>query len=456
MFILPLLLNSVFSLTSLSAHRLLQYQTNATDPTVFGSTRVAIDHEISPFDSKPSSSHVVFIPLESADVDTVASHLNATSPVVFLVNPSNLTDVSALETFLTSTSHKAPIYFSYEQAILPAGFTHVKTADAKSNSPVKRTKLQNVIGTINSSSTFDSQRIAVISAPFDSFSVVPSASIGWNNNGLSATVLLEILHQICKFPPANNWVFVFALTDGHFCGLERLERVVNSLNAGHSGKVEFAVSLESLTSPRLSGWFGQRIKRDSAFAKFVVCLIDSMKSAGIPFETSLGDAYRTQKVFSKSLIQSIAVTNDDLDETSHITDLQTDVERANGIVWAVTEALLRMMYDADSTATMIDRVTIDAGHWAGVIAGIPRMAAFRDQSAAQVIAQWMRKFGTVSVDEWTSGKCVAPFSATSATLVLYTPVPASRSVVLALATVAYGGAIFLAMLGIGCVRKRFA
>jgi hypothetical protein len=456
MLIVALILPPALALKSLSAHRLLQYQANATNTTVFGSTRVAIDHEISDFNSKPSANHAVFVPLESADLDTVALHLNATSPVVFLVNPGNRTDVSALESLLTGTSHKAPVYFSYESAGIPQGFTHVKTADAKSNSAIKRTKLQNVIGTINGSSSFDRQRIAVIAAPFDSFSVVPSALIGGNNNGLSVTVLLEVLHQISKYPLANNWAFVFALTDGHFCGFEGLEKLVTALNTAHPGKVEFGISLESLTAPKLSGWFGQRIKRDSAFAKFVLCLIDSMKAAGIPFETALGETYRTQKVFSKMLIQSIAITNEDFDETAHITDLRPDVDRANAIVWAVAEALLRMMYDADSTATMIDRGTIDSAHWAGIIAGIPRMAAFRDQSTAQVVAQWIRKFGTVTVDEWTSGKCPAPFSATSATLVLYTPTPLSRSVYLALAAVAYGGVIFLTMLGVGGIRKLFS
>jgi hypothetical protein len=417
--------------------------------------RVVIDHELSDFSSKPSPTHAVFVPLESADVDTVASHLNATSPVIFLVNPGNPTIVSGLESFLTSSAHKAAVYFAYDTTALPQGFTHVKTADTKSNSAIKRIKLQNVIGTINSSSTFEHQRIAVISAPFDSFSVVPSAPIGGNTNGLSVTVFLEVLRQLSKFPVANNWVFVFALTDGHFCNFEGLEKVVSSLSNGHSGKIEFGVSLESVTGSKLSGLFGQRIKRDSVFAKFVLCLIDSMKAAGIPFETALGEAYRTQKVFSKSLIPSLAVVNEDFDETTHITDLKPDVDRANALAWAVTEALLRVMYDADHTATMIEKGTINTAHWATVIAGISRMAGFRDQSAAQIIAQWMRKFGVVNVDEWTSGKCPAPFSATSATLVLYTPSPAKRSIGLIFAAFAYGGAIYLALIGVGGIKKLF-
>jgi hypothetical protein len=125
------------------------------------------------------------------------------------------------------------------------------------------------------------------------------------------------------------------------------------------------------------------------------------------------------------------------------------------MVWAVTEALLRMMYDADSTATMIDRGTIDSAHWGTVVAGISRMAAFRDQSAAQVIAQWMRRLAIVAVDEWTSGKCPAPFSATTATLVLYTPSRPSKSIALAFGALLYGGAIYLALVGPAGIKRLF-
>jgi hypothetical protein len=354
------------------------------------------------------------------------------------------------------TSHKAPIYFSYDAATLPEGFTHVKTSDARSNSAIKKTRLQNVIGTINSSSTPDRQRIAVITAPLDSFSVVPSAPIGANNNGLSAVSLLEIMRQLSKFPIANNWVFVFALTDGYFCHFEGLEKLIGALTSARVGKIEFGLSLESVTSPRLSGLFGQRIKRDSAFAKFMLCLIDAMKAASVPFETALGESFRTQKVFSKSLVQSVAIANDDFDDIAHITDRVPDVNRSNAIVWAVTDALLRTMYDADVTAAIVDRHVIDTGHWAAVVAKIPRVAAFRDQAAAQVFAQWMRKFGTVSIDEWTSGKCFAPYSSTSATIVLYTRTPASQSVALFVGALLYGGIVWLAVVGIAGVRKFFA
>jgi hypothetical protein len=270
---------------------------------------------------------------------------------------------------------------------------------------------------------------------------------------LAVIALLEVMHQISKFPPANNWVFVFALTDGHFCHFEGLEKVVSGLTGSHAGKIEFGVSLESITSATLSGLFGQRIKRDSTFAKFMLCLIDAMKAAAVPFDTSLGESFRTQKVFSKSLVQSIAIANDGFDDTAHLTDTTPDIDRANAVVWAFADSLLRTMYDADSAASIIDRHSVDSSHWARVVARLPRMAAFRDQTAAQVFGQWMRKFGIVSVEEWSTAKCFAPFSSTGATLVLYTPTPASRSIALFVGAAVYGVIVWLAILGIEGVRK---
>jgi hypothetical protein len=82
----------------------------------------------------------------------------------------------------------------------------------------------------------------------------------------------------------------------------------------------------------LSGLFGQRIKRDSAFAKFMLCLKDAMKAAAVPFDTSLGESFRTQNVFSKSLVQSIAIANDGFDDTAHRTGTTPDIHRANAVV----------------------------------------------------------------------------------------------------------------------------
>jgi hypothetical protein len=232
----------------------------------------------------------------------------------------------------------------------------------------------------------------------------------------------------------NNWVFVFALVDGRFCENAGLDKVISSLAASYASKIEFVVNLESVFSAKLSGIFGQRIKRDSKFAKFIMCLIDALKSAGIGFDTSLGE----EEFFSKHLMQSITIRNDDIDDFSRITDLDPDVDRGNAIAWAVSEALLRTMYEADNSATMIDRLNVDCGHWSRIMSKVPRMSAFRDPLFAQSIVQWLRKFATVSVDEWTSQKCLVPYSATNAALVLYTRT-----------NVAVFGGLFAAALALG-------
>jgi hypothetical protein len=449
------LVTSVFGWASLKAHRLIQFQTNSTNGTMFGSAKVAMDHEIARDDSAPNSAHAVFIPLKSANLSTVSTHLNSTSPVIFVVDRSDRLDTTELEDFLISTTHKAPIYFTYDSPTMLSEFTHVKTSEAKSNSAVKRTKLQNVIGVLNSSSSLEKERIAVISVPFDSFSVAPSAGIGANTNGLSIVAWMEIIHQISKFPLTNNWVFVFALTDGRFCHFSGLDKAVASLNSAHAQKVQFGISLESISATKLNGLFGQRLKRDTPFAKFMLCLKDSMKAAGIPLETSVSEEPRSQSIFSKHLIPSIAIANENLDDTSRITDTEPDIDRANAIVWAVTEALLRMMYDAADSAVILDRVTIDASRWAKIIAKVPRVPAFRDQTLSHVIGQWIRKFATLLTEEWTSSQCYAPFSSTSATLVLYTPTPISPWVLCFVGAIVYGVGVFVLLAGVKGVKKLF-
>jgi uncharacterized protein YcgL (UPF0745 family) len=135
--------------------------------------RVAMDHEIAAFTSKPNSKHAVFVPLASAHIETITKHLNATSPGIFLVD-SEFRETSELESLLIGTPHRAPIYFSHDTVTLPEEFTHVRTSNARSNSAIKKNHLQNIICTINSGSTSDRHRI-VVTAPLDSFSVVPTA-----------------------------------------------------------------------------------------------------------------------------------------------------------------------------------------------------------------------------------------------------------------------------------------
>ncbi|KAH0785771.1 hypothetical protein GPJ56_010333 [Histomonas meleagridis] len=426
------------------AYRLLQYTSNISNSTVLGSTRVSIDSQIQKLGSKPDSKKAVFIPLKDADVETVASYINASSPIIFQVD-DKVSDTNELEDFLLSGMQKAPIYFIFGKNEIPSEFSYVKTVDIKANNPIKKTKMQNVIGIINSSRTYGQEKIAIITAALDSFSTAPSAPIGANSNGISLAALLEIMRQVSKFPITNNWVFIFALTDGNYCGYEGLEKYLSALSAVHSSKIKFAVSLESISSPKLRGVFGQRLRRDSAFANFMYSLLDALKTVGIQFDSGLNDEeHFSQLSFNKHLINSIAILNQDGDRISRVTDTVPNVTRANDIAWAVSEGLLRMMYNADNTATMIDRDSVDTSKWADIIANVPRMSAFRDQTFSQVILQWMKKFTpSATIDEWTSNKCIAPYTAASATLVFYNRVSFKKLAMLFIVGVAYGVAALL-------------
>ena len=449
------LLSFALSFSTIHADRFIQYHLNSTNSTVVGSTRVSIEHSIGNFNSKPNSNNAIFVPLESANFETLSAHLNASSPIIFLVGDKPVNTVE-IEDFLLSGPQKNPIYFAYDTKTVPTSFTHVKTSGYSSNNPIKKTKLQNVIGVVNSSSTFDHEKIAVITAPLDSFSTVPTAKIGVNNNGLALAAFLETMHLISKFPLTNNWAFVFALTDGHFCNFEGLEKSMNHLTREHGSKIKFAVSLESISSPEgINGYFSMKLKRGSAFAKFMECLIDALKTVNIKYNFDVSEEKRTQTVFAKHKIPSIAILNHDEDEISRITDFKPDVKGANAIAWAVSEALLRMMYDADNTAVMIDRNDVDASYLTKILSKFGRVSQFRDQSAAYILSQWMSKFLSISVDEWTSTRCMSLFSSAQAQLILYNPTPISTNIILFVAAFVYAVIVFILIAGPQNIKKRF-
>lgn len=450
------LFSFALSYSTIHADRFIQYHLNSTNSTVVGSTRVSIEHPIGNFNSKPNSNNAIFVPLETANFETLSEHLNASSPIIFLVGdkPVNTTQI---EDFLLSGPQKNPIYFAYNTKTVPNSFTHVKTSGFLSNNPIKKTKLQNVIGTVNSSSTFDHEKIAVITAPLDSFSTVPTAKVGVNNNGLALAAFLETMHLVSKFPLTNNWVFVFALTDGHFCNFEGLEKAMHTLTLHHGSKIKFAISLESISSPEgIKGLFSMKLKRGSAFAKFMECLIDALKTANVEFSFGISEEKRTQSVFAKHKIPSVAILNEDDDELSRITDFKPNVERANAVAWAVSEALLRMMYDADNTAVMVDRNDVDASYLTNILSNFGRVSQFRDPSVAHILSQWMSKFVSTSIDEWTSTKCTSLFSAAQAQLILYNPTPITTNIILFVAAFVYAIVIFIVIAGPSNIKKRFS
>ena len=441
MLILGFLIHLVFSFGTLEVARLLQFHPNSTDSSVFGSTRYAIDHQIGDLGDESSSNGAVFVRLDEADLDSVKRHVDKGSPIIFLVGRRPV-NTSELEEYLFSMGHKAPIYFAYQNESIPKRFTHVKTSSRSSNSAMKKVNLQNVIGVLNASKSFEAEKIALITAPLDSFSAVPGAKVGVNNNGLALAALLETMHLVSRFDLTNNWVFVFAVTDGHFCHYEGLDKVLGKYAKEHGSKIKFGISLESVASNKLQGLFSHKLKRGSPFAKFMECLLDALKAVNVDFSSSVSEEPKTQSVFAKYKIQSVAITNDDFDETSHITDFIPDVDRANEIAWAVSEALLRMVYDADNTAMMIDRNNVDSGYTLNMVSSLPRMSQFRDQSVVNIVRQWMNSFMPSSINDWSSTKCLAPFSGSKASLILYNPTPVSATAFLFVFAFVYGACVY--------------
>jgi hypothetical protein len=170
----------------------------------------------------------------------LANHLNASSPIIFTV-PNKQFDTTTLEEFLLTQPHKAPIYFTYDYNI-PTNFSHVKTSQTVGNTVIKKMKLQNAAAIINSSTSFERERVVVISANYDTFATVPKGSNDADINGITIAAFLEVLHLLSRHPVNNNWVFWFVLFDGKFCKYEGLERFLR-VSAVHAPKVEFAISL---------------------------------------------------------------------------------------------------------------------------------------------------------------------------------------------------------------------
>lgn len=438
--------------STVGVNRLLQYSNNVSDSTSFGSTRVSFDSILATIDAAPNANQAVIVDLENINIEKLENHLNVSSPIVINV-PDKDIDTTELENLLLKTGYKSPIYFAYGIQKIPLNYTHVRTIEESSNSPLKKLKLQNVVTTINSSKTFDRQRIAIITAPFDTFSVVPSAKIGANRNGINLAAFLESMRLVSKFPVTNNWVLIFALVDGHFCELEGLEHFITSIST-HSFNVEFAVSLENIASATIKGHFAMKLKRDSAFTKFMYGLKDALNATGIPFECDLSEAKHGQTVFGSHLINALSLTGpEEEDERAHITDLKADVKRANAVAWAVSEALLRMIHNTDNSAVMNERRNVNTSYWTK-IAAEPRMIQVRDPKFAETISQWMGKFGNVKIDKWNSARCPKLYSSNKAKIVLYNQTPTSHTVSIFIIAVVYGLVVLL-VIGRDNIKKFF-
>jgi hypothetical protein len=424
---------------SFHAYRLIQFRTCASNDTQFGSTRVKVDHSIAAISDPPSSSNVIVAPIETVTIPALISHINVSSPILFVL-PRAPVNTADLEYFLLNQAHNVPIYFTTDLSGYPHGFAKLRSIQVAPNILHVKSSLQNVIGVINSSKSAIHQRIILITVPLDTFSAAPTLGVGSNSSGIAIAAFLETIRVISKFPLVNDYVFCFAITDGRFCGFEGLARLLHSFNSDYKNCIEFAISLDSIFSKKIQARFSKPVQRNSTLFQFVRCLVESLKVVGIDFQAEIREF--ANQLFVAEGIESISISGEII---TSVTDVKPDILRADSFTWALSEALLRTMYNSAYDSIMIDKMRVDSSIWARSIGRIPRVAPFRDPALVQMLAEWMRHFSVVKIDEWVSGQCFTPYSSTEAVLVLYNPAPMAVYVLLYLAALIYGLLVFMAL-----------
>jgi hypothetical protein len=207
-----------------------------------------------------------------------------------------------------------------------------------------------------------------------------------------------------------------------------------------TGKIEFAVSLDSLFSKTIQSWFPRPVSSNSSLFRFVKSLVASLKIVGIEFEAGIRDV--ANHLFETAKIDVMSISGEIV---TPLTDSRPDVLRADSFAWALSEALLRTMYNSQFDSIMIDKMMVDSGIWARIIGKIPRVAPFKEPDLVGLLAHWMREFASVRTDEWISSQCFAPYSATDAEMILYNPVEIWVYLTLCGAALVYGLLVFMAM-----------
>ena len=423
------------------ACRLIQFQTNSTNRTQFGSTKVVIDHRIADINHPPSSKNVIVTAIDRAKVDQIEAHINASSPILFIL-PKKPTDTGQIESFLLNRAHNVPIYFTRDLSGFPFGFEKLKTVETRPNSLKRNTVLQNIIGVVNSSRSERHQRVMIVTVPFDTFSAAPTLEVGYNSSGISIAAFLEVMKLVSRYPIVNDWALMFVVADGRFCGFEGLARLLRSFSPLARSRIEFAISIDSIYTKALNIHLHHQVRQNSTVYRFIRNLEDSLKLVGIRSEVRSTNPF-TQEVFKFEAIESVSITGGGFG--TPVTDCNPDYLRADSFSWALGEAILRTIYDTRPPTVLIDQKLIDTSVWVRIIGSVPRVAPFRDLDFAKVILQWMQHFSVAFIDEWTSTTCYAPFAATNAVMLLYNSSPIYVYVLLFLGGLVYGVVIFMAV-----------
>jgi hypothetical protein len=168
--------------------------------------------------------------------------------------------------------------------------------------------------------------------------------------------------------------------------------------------------------------------------------VRSLKEVGIDFEVDVAES--GEQIFTAGDIESISIG---AEIPTPLTDVWLDIERSDSFAWAFSDALLHTIHEAHPDAVLGDRLRAHTAMWAQTIGRIPRVAPFRDKEVAEILADWMKKFASVTVDEWIAGHCFTPYSSTEAVLMLYNPAPVMVYAALACAGLMYGILVFMAI-----------
>lgn len=413
--ILPLFFKFCIFQQRYEINRLIQYSGASNEKNELGSTRIMIDHKIANFEEPPSSSNAVFVDIRNFQMEELKKHIDASSPIIFMVPEKAQINTSKLEEFFIEKEHKVPIYFAFGLTDIPKNYSKVKVENIDSNSKTQKQQLQNIFGKINSSSSFASERIALFTTQFDSFSIVPALK----DNSITIGALLETLRMVSKYPITNDWVLIFAITDGKYCNYDGLNRLIKSITKDHPKKIEFAVSLENISPLNLVGHIGQRIRRGSNFAKFMIAFTNALDYSGINISTPLSDERRSQQIFSRNMINSVAVSGEhESEDFTSIINKELDISRANKFAWALAESILKVVYDIDDSSSIINLNEVDVSLISKSL-HYPRMPFVRPKALTQNILQYMKKFTDALLDEWSSNSCYSPSKGIKGELVFY-------------------------------------
>lgn len=175
---------------------------------------------------------------------------------------------------------------------------------------------------------------------------------------------------VSRYPIVDDWVLMFAITDGRFCGFEGLSRLLSSFSSFVRSRIEFAVLINSIYTKTLHIHIHDQINQKLPIYRFIQSLSDSLKMVGIRSEMQSKNPF-TQEVFDFESIDSISITGGAF--ATSVTDCNPDVLRADSFAWALSESILRTVYKSKPDVVLIAQKLVDTSARARVFGKVPRI-----------------------------------------------------------------------------------